>query len=107
MAFPSNRRRSSARLRRGDDLLLYTTRSCFHKPTNDRGRVIGHATVASAVTVLDLSVAFGDRIFPVSCPLDPHVLAPYRTGVELAKYVPLKSAFPKPSIWSTSLRRVL
>lgn len=107
MAFPSYRRRSSALLRPGDNLLLYTTRGCFRNPTLDRGRVLGHATVASAVSVLDAPVEFDGRVFPVGCSLAIHMLTPYRTGVELAEYVPLMNTFSNPSIWGTSLRRVL
>jgi hypothetical protein len=107
MAFPELRSRSAARLRPNDNLLLYTTSRCFGNSTNGRGRVIGHATVQSDVTVLDTPIEFGVRRFPVGCSLSIDALAPHGAGVELAHYVPRMHAFPNASAWSVYLRRTL
>src|SRR4051812_31668265 len=69
MAFTANRRTEASRLRRGDALLLYTTRGPYHTPTRDRGRVIGEATVLAPVAPLTEPVAFEGREFPIGCPL--------------------------------------
>ncbi len=105
MAFPGHRARSVAVLRPGDNLLLYTTRGCFRNPSRDRGRVMGHATVTSAVSPLDVPVKFVDRTFPVGCALSIESLAQYGTGVDLADQVSRMHAFPNPMTWSVYLRR--
>lgn len=38
MAFPAGRRRESLSLRKGVEVLLYTTRGCFSNPSRDLGR---------------------------------------------------------------------
>lgn len=107
MAFPELRGRSASLLRQNDNLLLYTTRGCFLNPARDRGRVIGHATVDSAVSVLEKPIEFGPRTFPLGCSLKIHALTPYGAGVDLAERVTEMHAFPNPSAWMVYLRRTL
>lgn len=107
MAFASNRRRAAEALRVGDNLLLYTTRGCFHNPTRDRGRVIGAATVGSLVVQLQEPVVFGDREFAYGCDLLIEHLAPFGEGVVMAELVDELRLFPKPAAWSAVLRRSL
>lgn len=106
MAFPVLRRREVSRLRPGDELLLYTTRGCFHNPTRDRGRLIGIASATSAVNDLDPAVHVAGRDFPLGCDLQITRLAPLRGGgVELAPLVSRLRVFPDPASWSVRLRR--
>ena len=49
MAFPVLRRSQAMALEVGDELLIYTTRGCFHNPTRDAGRVMALASVATSV----------------------------------------------------------
>src|SRR5690349_14411371 len=107
MAFPEAGVNTAQRLQPGDKLLLYTTRGCFHNPIRDRSRVIGEATVKSAVTRLADPVRFGERSFPVGCSLTLHQLTHFRAGVELSEHICQMHAFPNPDAWSAYLRRTL
>ncbi|MBB0243279.1 hypothetical protein FNQ90_03925 [Streptomyces alkaliphilus] len=107
MAFPERRRTEVQRLEPGDELLIYTTRGCWHNPTRDRGRIIGRAYVTSPVSVLDKPVELAGRAFTSGCDIDVRTLVPYRTGVELAPLVGQLAAFPRKTAWSTRLRRPL
>lgn len=108
MAFPSAGRTEVAALTIGDELLLYTTRGAFKNPTRDRGRVIGTASVASAVKRLERAVRFGDREYPVGCDVTLGVLARYGDGVELAPIIDRLEAFAGAGAgWAVRLRRPL
>ncbi|MGI5163390.1 hypothetical protein ACQEU3_03450 [Spirillospora sp. CA-253888] len=107
MAFPRRLRPEESRLAVGDELFVYATRGAFGNPTRDRGRVIGRAVVASAVTGLDRPVEIAGREFPRGCDLRIDELAPFRTGVELQPLVERMAAFPNPKAWSVYLRRPL
>src|SRR5262245_1603920 len=63
MAFPATPRAELASLAVDDRLLLYATRSAWGNPTRDRGRVIGRATVRSAVRALDEPLEIAGRSF--------------------------------------------
>ncbi|MER5182666.1 hypothetical protein ABT009_30675 [Streptomyces sp. NPDC002896] len=84
MAFPPGRRAEVARLEPGDELLIYTTRGCWHNPGRDRGRVIGRARVASPVNVLEVPIEIAGREFTSGCDLDVQTLTRISPGVELA-----------------------
>ncbi|MBE1603749.1 hypothetical protein HEB94_000597 [Actinopolymorpha pittospori] len=107
MAFPATRRHEVDRLAVGDELFLLTTRGCFHNPVRDRTRVIGRAVVSTRVEPLDPPLELVGRRFTRGCKLDIGVLAPYRTGVEVAPLVPKLDAFPRKDVWSIWLRRPL
>ncbi|WP_217572633.1 hypothetical protein [Streptomyces sp. GbtcB7] len=107
MAFPARRWIEAQRLELGDELLIYTTRNCWHSPTRDRGRIIGRAYVASPVSPLDEPIEIAGRTFTSGCNLDVRTLTAYRTGVELAPLVDRLTAFPKKATWSIRLRRPL
>ncbi|MFW6090784.1 MAG: hypothetical protein ACODAF_02850 [Actinomycetota bacterium] len=107
MAFPATRRSEVDRLAVGDELFLLTTRGCFHNPSRDRTRVVGHTVVASPVVLLDPPVELAGRTFPRGCDLQLTALAPYLTGVELGALVPRLDAFPDAATWSIRLRRPL
>lgn len=107
MAFPIHRRSEVIGLSRGDRLLLYTTRGCFHNPTRDRGRVVGVAYAASSVSVLEPPVTVAGRDFGLGCRLTVGTLAPFPRGVELAPLVSQLSVFPDPASWSARMRRPL
>jgi hypothetical protein len=107
-AFPIYRRRDAERLAKGDLLLLYTTRGCFHNPTRDRGRVIGVARVKRPAQELAEPVRFGERNFPIGVDLAFETLVPRDEGVELAPMVAdLRKTFVNPGAWSATLRRAL
>ena len=78
MAFPAGRSKAARALEEGDEIFLYTTRSCFRNPTRDLGRVIGRAAVASPVRALGEPVTFGDRSFTEGCHLEVSGLARFR-----------------------------
>ena len=107
MAFPRRRLFEAAQAAPGDSFLLYTTRGCFHNARRDRGRVIGEATVASAVEPLAEPVEIAGRTFTLGCDLKPCSLASLHRGVELAPLVPHLGAFPDPTMWSVRLRRTV
>lgn len=107
MAFPDYRAREVSALLPGDELLIYTTRGCFHNPTRDRGRVIATAQATSAVERLDPHVVVAERTFGLGCQLAVMTLAPYPQGVELAPLVPDLDVFPRKSGWPTRIRRPL
>lgn len=107
MAFPPTRRAEVDRLSPGDELLIFTTRGCWHNPTRDRGRVIGRATVTSPVVVYDQAVEIAGREFTRGCGIEVHGLAPVGDGVELAPLVPRLEAFPSGNGWGIRLRRPL
>lgn len=104
-AFPAGRVKAARVLEEGDEIFLCTTRGCFRNPTRDLGRVIGRATVASAVQVLDEPVVFGERSFTEGCRLEFSGLAPFREGLVLRDLVPRLSVFPDPATWSVRMRR--
>ncbi|WP_344325916.1 hypothetical protein [Streptomyces macrosporus] len=105
MAFPRGRVPSS--LAEGDELLIYTTRGCFHNPTRDLGRIVARARVAGPVRVLPEPVRFGEREFTEGCELRIEALAPFRQGLVLRDLVPRLSVFPDPASWSVRLRRTV
>jgi hypothetical protein len=105
MAFPAGRTRSSLSLRKGDEVLLYTTRGCFGNPTRDLGRVIGLATLTSEVSTLDEPVTFQERRFTEGCRLRIHGLTPFGEGVVLRDLVDHLQVFPEPRTWSVRMRR--
>ncbi len=107
MAFPATSRAQVARLDVGDELFLYATRGAWHKPTRDRGRLIGHATVASPVRALDRPIEVAGRDFHSTCELTIDGVVPYPDGLELQPLVARLDAFPKPETWSIYLRRTL
>jgi hypothetical protein len=107
MAFPARSRAEVDRLAIGDQLLIYTTRGAYRNPTRDRRRVIGTATVVSAVERLDDLVEFGGRHFPHGCRLLVESLVPRGAGVELQPLVERLDAFPDSKTWSIRLRRPL
>ncbi|MFD0773039.1 hypothetical protein ACFQZ2_03780 [Streptomonospora algeriensis] len=104
-AFPAARRGEAAKLAAGDRMLLYTTRGCFHNPTRDQGRVIAAAAVQGPVVQDEDPVRFGEREFPLRCPLLITEAAPFGSGVVLADHVENLHMFPDPRSWSTRLRR--
>ena len=107
-AFPSYRRSEASKLRRGDRILLYTTRSCFHNPTRDRGRIIGTATVATSAEDLPSPVRFGGREFSIGVRLTLDGLVARGEGVELAPLIEqLRDSFPQLRGWSARIRRAL
>jgi NAD(P)-dependent dehydrogenase (short-subunit alcohol dehydrogenase family) len=107
MAFPATSRAEVSRLAVGDELLIYTTRGAYRNPSRERGRVIGTATVASAVEALDVPVEFGGREFPRGCGITVTSLAPWGRGVELQPLVDRLAVFPNAKTWSIQLRRPL
>jgi hypothetical protein len=98
---------SPAALEIGDELLIYTTRSCFHNPPRDRGRVMGLALVGSKVHDLDEPVVFGEHRYTSGCTLDIQGVASLHDGVELSPLVPQLHAFPDKRAWYFWLRRPL
>ena len=107
-AFSANRAKDARLLRKGDTVLLYSTRGCFNNPTRDRGRVTGRATVLAKAYTLAEPVRFGDRDFPIGVQLRIDLLAAPRDGVVLSELVSRFSAsFPNASAWSAYLRRAL
>ncbi|WP_344102838.1 hypothetical protein [Nocardiopsis rhodophaea] len=104
-AFPAGRRGQVAQLTAGDELFVYTTRGCFRNPSRDRGRVIASATVTGPVVQDDDPVRFGERSFPLRCPLAITHLAPFGTGLELGEHLNALELFPDPRWWSIRLRR--
>lgn len=107
MAFPATPRAEVAALAVGDRLYLYATRGAWHNPTRDRGRIIGVATVASSVRMLDRPIEIAGRSFVSGCDLRIDKVVPYPSGVELQPLVERLAAFPKPQAWSIYLRRAL
>jgi hypothetical protein len=107
MAFPPKPRRREVHLMKtGDQLLLVTTRGCFHNPTRDRTRVIGNGTALGSAQPLQVPYRLGEREFPTGCDLDLQSLTPYRTGVELAPLLHELEALEETS-WASKLRRPL
>lgn len=107
MAFPSYRAREVASLAIGDELLLYTTRGCFHNPGRDRGRVIGRALVRTTVEQLDPPIDVARRQFGLGCAIKLTSLAPSGQGVELPPLVDQLDTFPNKSGWAAQMRRPL
>jgi hypothetical protein len=106
MAFSESwRTRLAASLGPGDDLLLYTTRSCWHNPTRDRGRIIGVAEVTSPVVTLKQPLKLANRTFTAGCDLVITGLAPFSSGVDLVPLVPRLRSFPNPETWTAWMRR--
>lgn len=107
MAFPATRRADIAALTNHDELFLYATRGAWGNPNRDRGRIIGHAIVASAVRALEEPLEIAGRSFHSGCRLRVDGVVPYPGGVELAPLVGQLATFPKPEAWSIYLRRTL
>jgi len=106
MAFPTTSR-GGGELAQGDKLFLLTTRACFGNPTKDRTRIVGKASVASAVVRFDPSLKLADRTFDRGFDLMIEQVVPFRTGVELQPLVSNLDAFPNKRAWSGWLRRPL
>jgi hypothetical protein len=107
MAFTTRGAREAQVLRKGDGLFIYTTRSCFHNPTRDRGRVIGEAHVTSPVKKLRKPLEIAGRDFVDACELNIARLAPFGEGVELGELRQCLKALPADSSWGMRMRRVL
>jgi hypothetical protein len=107
MAFSNWRRSHAGALEAGDELFVYTTRTCFHRSQGDVGRVMAVATVKTSAQDLREPVDLGGRRFTLGCELTVGGLAPFREGVELRPLVPELHAFPKPHAWTAWLRRTL
>lgn len=107
MAFGQHRARDASGLSVGDELILVTTRGCFHNPTRDRTRLVGSARVTSESTPLDEPVRLAGREFNVACDFELKGLAPYLTGVELAPLVNMLEVFPNKRAWPIAMRRTL
>jgi hypothetical protein len=107
MAFSARKRPGITDLRRADELLLYTTRNCFHNPPRDRGMVIGRARIGSEVRPLEEPVQLAGRTFSRACSFELLSLAPRGVGVELSPLVPRLTVFPPQSEWKIWLRRPL
>lgn len=109
MAFPPTKRREVSGLSVGDELLMLTTRGCWHNPTRDRTMVIGRAHVTSPVLPYETPVTIAGREFTRGCAISVDLLTPYLTGVELVPLVPQFAAFPdkRDGAWSIRLRRPL
>lgn len=107
MAFPATPRAEVALLAPGDRLFLYATRTAWHRPRRDRGRVIGAATAATAVRRLDQPIELAERAFHSVCELHIEGVVPCPGGLELRPLVERLDAFPKPDSWSIYLRRAL
>jgi hypothetical protein len=105
MAFPTLGKSRAATFEIGDELFIYTTRGCFHRPTRDRGRVIGLALVSSDVRDLAEPVVFNERRYTSGCTLDIQGVAPLHEGVELRPLVPQLNAFQDGDAWSVRLRQ--
>jgi hypothetical protein len=107
MAFPAHRAPDAGGLAVNDRLFLYTTRGCFRQEHRHRGRVIGEATVRSAVSALAEPVQFGEHSFPLGCDIEIAGLTRRGEGPELAALVEDLHMFPNPKGWMFRLRRVL
>jgi len=107
MAFSSLRRSQAMSLEIGDELLIYTTRGCFHNPGRDASRVMGLASVTTQVRDLAEPVVFGERRFTSGCALAIKGVAALRQGVELRSLVTELHVFPDLKTWSAQLRRPL
>jgi hypothetical protein len=107
MAFPALRRSQAMALEIGDELLVYTTRSCFHNPGRDAGRVMGLAQVTTQVRDLAEPIVFGERRYTSGCALTVQGVAALREGVELSALVTELHIFPDAGTWGMQLRRPL
>lgn len=107
MAFPRYRAKSVSAVDVGDELLIYTTRGCFHNPGRNRGRVIGRARALTEPVSLDEPVSVAGRVFSLGCDISVETLAPLGKGLELAPYVSDLDAFPNQKAWPAQLRRPL
>ena len=107
MAFPALRRSQAMELEIGDELLVYTTRGCFHNPERDQGRVMGLAKVTTDVRDLPEPVIFGERRYTSGCALDIQSVAALHEGVELGPLVAELHVFPDARSWSAQMRRPL
>ena len=99
--------RSSSVPAPGSTVFLYTTRACYRNPGRDRGRIIGEAEVIEGVKHLGHPVAFRGRQYAEGFALKITGVAPYSSGVELARLVGALHALPDPNTWSVRLRRSL
>jgi hypothetical protein len=107
MAFPALRRSQAMALEVGDELLIYTTRGCFHNPTRDAGRVMGLANVATRVRDLAEPVTFDEHRYTSGCGLTIQGVAAPRDGVELSSLATKLHIFPNAETWGMQLRRPL
>ena len=107
MAFPALRRSQAMALEIGDELLVYTTRGCFHNPIRDQGRVMGLAKVTTHVRDLAEPVVFGERRYTSGCALEIQGVAALHEGVELSPLVAELHVFPDAGTWGAQLRRPL
>ena len=107
MAFPAYREQDVVKVAVGDEFFLYTTRSCFHNPTRDRGRIIGGARATSTVRRLRNPRVVAGRAFELECGLDLDGLIPVGAGIELAPLVNDLDTFPNKVAWAARLRRPL
>lgn len=107
MAFPGRPRSGAQSLSPKDQLFLYTTRRSFNNSPHE-GRVIGRATVTSAVAALPTPVVVAGRALPYGCSVSVDSLAPLGLGVPLRSLVDRLDVFSKnPQAWSVWLRRTV
>ncbi|MGW1748075.1 hypothetical protein ACWCRD_21215 [Streptomyces sp. NPDC002092] len=69
------------------------------------GRVVGRATIASPVRVLDERLVFNERSYSEGCRLKVPGLAPFREALVLRDPVPRLTVFPDLATWSVRMRR--
>jgi hypothetical protein len=107
MAFPNGRREAAARLAPGDNLLLLTTRGCYHNPGRDRTLIIGSAVVTSEVVPLDEVTHLAGRDFTTGCELRIDSLARMHDGLDVVRLVDRLDVFAKKHAWAAYLRTTL
>ena len=107
MAFPARRRSQAMAVEIGDELLVYTTRGCFHNPRRDAGRVMGLANVTTQVRDLDEPVVFGERRYTSGCAIAIQGVAALHEGVKSSPLVTELDVFPNAKTWYVYLRRAL
>lgn len=107
MAFTERTCPRAARIRKGDELVLYVGRGAFHDPTRDRSQLAGWATATSGVEPLPRPLALAGREFVCACDLRIRKVLPERQGVPIAPLIPRLDFIRRKDVWGQYLRNGL
>lgn len=107
MAFSTMGRSGARNLKPEDNLILYTTRACYHNPNRNEGRVIGRATVTSTVSELGKPIIVSGKPLPYGCSIHLDSLASLGQGVSMRSAASQLEICQNTNVWGSRLRRTI
>ena len=106
MAFTDGSAMAGKRMKRGDRVLLYATKSCWKSYSREGGGLIfGEALVLNDVDKFRDPARIAGLRFPWGCHLFIETLSPFGSGVSLADHVNELNLIKDRKPWSVAIRK--